>query len=161
MEFVHHPIRVEQTPKDPSRNRPGTHLVKGVGEIPAAPLGVTHAALDLLAAEGDKVEATALPSLQRQHEVFSTFTPFLFALQRMKKATTFPQSRELLLRQSLCTAPTLATWIKHLAFSGCAAGHRKRAGQGCSPGPALSSFASERIVEMRGEGVGGREPWKD
>lgn len=79
-------------PKDPSRNRPGKHLVKGVGEIPAAPLGVTHAALDLLAAEGDKVEATALPSLQRQQEVLSTFTPFLFALQRMKKLQHSPRA---------------------------------------------------------------------
>ena len=78
-----------------------------------------------------------------------------------KKAMTFLQKAELPRCWSLRTAPTSATRVKHLAFSGCDTGHRKRAGWGCSPGPALLLRLSERIAEMRGEGVGGMDPWKD
>lgn len=162
MELVHHPIRAEQTKKDPSRNRPGKHLVKGVGEIPAAALGITHAALDLPAAEGDQVEATALPSLQRQQEVLGAFTPFLFALRRTKKSYDIPPER----RVTALSEPVRSSHLSNLdktfsVFWVCHA-TQKKSRTGMFPWTSsLLLCLSERIVEMRGEGVGGREPWKD
>lgn len=50
-------------PKNPPRNRPDDQQVKGVWEVAATPLSITHSALDLLADEGDRSgsHSTAFP----------------------------------------------------------------------------------------------------
>lgn len=130
--------------------------VKGVGEAATTPLGIARPASDPLAGEGPRSgsPSTALPgpflptASVRGHQRIHGFPLCTGEMGRDKN----PQRA--LREESYIPARA------YFAFPMSATGHRNRAGWRCSPGPALLRL-SERIAETRGEGVGGRGPWKD